>query len=119
MEQQLVVMGVRFGPRLDPSSSIVKALIEMYVEVGDSVALQYGGSEAHKKVEHLEQSFAGPIGAKVRGSVDLFMRCRRICVCMAHYLFFWDPHQQHKELLTSIKRYYNNSFNDSLRQDAM
>lgn len=45
MEQQLVVMGIRSTPKLDPSSNIVRVLIDMYVEVGDSVALQYGGSE--------------------------------------------------------------------------
>lgn len=39
----------------------------MYVDIGDSIALQYGGSEAHKKVsaERSESNIAGPIG-KVR-----------------------------------------------------
>jgi hypothetical protein len=50
MEQQLVVMGVRCSPKLDPSSNIVRVLIDMYVDIGDHIALQYGGSEAHKKV---------------------------------------------------------------------
>jgi hypothetical protein len=48
--QQLVVMGIRSKAKLDPSSNIVRVLIDMYVDIGDSVALQYGGSEAHKKV---------------------------------------------------------------------
>ena len=50
MEQQLVVMGIRSSPKLDPSSNIVRVLIDMYVDIGDHIALQYGGSEAHKKV---------------------------------------------------------------------
>ena len=50
ISQQLVVMGVRSQSKLDPSSNIVRVLIDMYVDIGDSVALQYGGSEAHKKV---------------------------------------------------------------------
>lgn len=67
LEQQLVVMGIRSSAKLDPSSNIIRVLIEMYVEIGDHIALQYGGSEAHKKVnvERSESSFHGPIG-KVR-----------------------------------------------------
>ncbi len=38
--QQLVVMGIRSAPRLSPSSNIVKLLIDMYVEIGDQIALQ-------------------------------------------------------------------------------
>jgi len=62
-----VVMGIRSSAKLDPSSNIIRVLIEMYVEIGDHIALQYGGSEAHKKVnvERSESSFHGPIG-KVR-----------------------------------------------------
>lgn len=64
--QQLVVMGIRSKAKLDPTSTIVRCLIDSYVEIGDVVALQYGGSEAHKKVsaERSESSIT-PIG-KVR-----------------------------------------------------
>lgn len=66
MEQQLVVMGIRSNPKLDPSSTIVRVLIDMYVDIGDHIALQYGGSEAHKKVTtERSESIVGPIG-KVR-----------------------------------------------------
>lgn len=89
MEQQLVVMGIRSTPKLDPSSNIVRVLIDMYVDIGDSIALQYGGSEAHKKVStERNENIIGPIG-------------------------------KHKELLTSIRRYYSNAFTDRLKQDAM
>lgn len=64
--QQLVVMGIRSKTKLDPSSNIVRVLIDMYVGIGDSIALQYGGSEALKKVsERSESNITGPIG-KVR-----------------------------------------------------
>lgn len=89
--QQLVVMGVRSKTRLDPSSTIVRVLIDMYVDIGDSIALQYGGSEAHKKVS-AERSDSN-IGIPTIG--------------------------KHKELLTSIRRYYSNAFTDRLKQDAM
>ena len=64
MEQQLVVTGVRSSAKLDPSSNIVRVLIDMYVEIGDQIALQYGGSEAHKKVStgKSESNIVGPIG---------------------------------------------------------
>jgi hypothetical protein len=90
--QQLVVMGIRSKGKLDTSSSVFQVLIEMYVDVGDSLALQYGGSEAHKKVTASKTESAinipGPIG-------------------------------KHKELLTSIRRYYSNAFTDRLKQDAI
>lgn len=60
-------MGIRSQTKLDPSSNLVRVLIDMYVEIGDEVARQYGGSEAHKKVTATasESNIAGPIG-KVR-----------------------------------------------------
>ena len=58
-----------------------------YVEIGDQIALQYGGSEAHKK--------AGTI-SNIPGQLG-----------------------KHKELLTSIRRYYSNAFTDRLKQDSM
>lgn len=35
---------------LESSSLLLQALMEMYGEMGDHIALQYGGSEAHRKV---------------------------------------------------------------------
>lgn len=89
--QQLVVIGIRSSAKLSPSSSIVKLLIDMYVEIGDHLALQYGGSEAHKKVQ------VQSTGSESKG----------------------DGLGKHKELLTSIRRYYSNAFTDRLKQDAM
>lgn len=80
-------MGIRSSANLDPSSTIIRVLIDMYVDIGDHISLQYGGSEAHKKVTS-DASIHGPIG-------------------------------KHKELLTSIRRYYSNAFTDRLKQDAM
>jgi hypothetical protein len=60
---QLVVMGIRSKGKLGPSSSFVRVLIDLYVDIGDSIALQYGGSEAHKKVTAgVSETIAGPIG---------------------------------------------------------
>jgi hypothetical protein len=56
-------MGIRSQEKLGPSSSFVRVLIDLYVDIGDSIALQYGGSEAHKKVTAgVSETIAGPIG---------------------------------------------------------
>lgn len=110
-------MGIRSSAKLDPSSNIIRVLIEMYVEIGDHIALQYGGSEAHKKVavNPTESSFHGPIG-KVR----LLCVTLHIFDALSDSPFPFGRHeQQHKELLTSIRRYYSNAFTDRLKQDGM
>ncbi|GMH92693.1 hypothetical protein TrST_g1793 [Triparma strigata] len=91
LAQQLVCMGVTSTPELDSSLTIVNVLMDMYSEIGDQIALQYGGSEAHKKVAASggSSSVQGPSMGK------------------------------HKEFLTSIRRYYSNAFTDRLKQDAM
>ena len=80
---------MRWGVQ-DPKSAAVLALMELYEEMGDRIAIQYGGSEAHKKV-HTQS--ADKAKAKRRASAD-----------------------KSKEVLTSIKRYVSNSFTDRLKQ---
>ena len=87
LSQQLVVMGIHNSADLEPSSQVVHVLMDMYSEIGDQIALQYGGSEAHKKV-----ASTGPTTVQMG---------------------------KHKEFLTSIRRYYSNTFTDRLKQDAM
>lgn len=87
ISQQLVVMGIRSQSKLDPASNIVRVLIDMYVDIGDSIALQYGGSEAHKKVTagHAESNIM-PIG-KVRATADMYyyiVHCLRFSIATAH-----------------------------------
>lgn len=66
LAQQLVVMGIRSSVKLDPTSNIVRVLINMYVEIGDHIAIQYGGSEAHKKVATAQVAAKeGPSAGKV------------------------------------------------------
>lgn len=74
LEQQLVVMGIRSSTKLDPASTIVRVLIDLYVEIGDHIALQYGGSEAHKKVsaEKSESVIHGNMG-KVRETLNWYL----------------------------------------------
>ncbi|KAF8025522.1 hypothetical protein BT93_F2377 [Corymbia citriodora subsp. variegata] len=48
--RQLHAMGLTGMPKLDPHSSIATALMDMYQSMGDALAQQYGGSEAHNTV---------------------------------------------------------------------
>jgi hypothetical protein len=88
--QQLAVMGIRSRAKLDPSSNIVRTLIDMYVDIGDSVALQYGGSEAHKKVQtagtRVESiNITGPIG-KVRIFSSIWLGSCVFCLLLILFL---------------------------------
>jgi hypothetical protein len=85
----LKLMGLSDSLLAEPSNPLLMTLMSMYSEMGDRIALQYGGSEAHNKMT------AGATeggGGSMKGS---------------------------GELLTSIKRYYSNAFTDRVKQDAM
>ncbi len=85
----LRALGLTKEVTIDPSSKILLALMDMFGEMGDRIALQYGGSEAHKKMSFGKGDNAAT--SSKHGS----------------------------ELLTSIKRYYSNAFTDMVKQDAM
>lgn len=87
----LASLGLLKSPDEEPSSGVLLGLMDLYSEMGDKIALQYGGSNAHKKVSGGSKGIAqaGKSGSKPN------------------------------ELLTSIKRYYSNAFTDRLKQDAM
>jgi hypothetical protein len=48
--RQLQAVGLTDSPKIDPDSGVAAALMDMYQNMGDSLALQYGGSEAHNYV---------------------------------------------------------------------
>jgi hypothetical protein len=83
-------LGLSNDESLQYLSNIFEALIDMYSILGDRIALQYGGSEAHKKMS------TGKQGAKQKSSSS-----------------------KGGELLTSVKRYYNNAFTDDTKQHAI
>ncbi|OQS06344.1 hypothetical protein THRCLA_01619 [Thraustotheca clavata] len=54
--QQLYAMGIRNKPHMmDDASPILLEFSRIFSSMGDKIALQYGGSEAHKKVESQAQ----------------------------------------------------------------
>ena len=48
--RQLHALALTDMPKVDPDSSIAAALMDMYQSMGDALAQQYGGSEAHNSV---------------------------------------------------------------------
>uniref|UniRef100_K3X291 SAC domain-containing protein n=1 Tax=Globisporangium ultimum (strain ATCC 200006 / CBS 805.95 / DAOM BR144) TaxID=431595 RepID=K3X291_GLOUD len=89
--QQLYAMGIRNTPLIENSSQLVRVLTQLYSLVGDAISMQYGGSEAHKNVNNVK-------AVKNTATIENF---------------------KHRELLTSIRRYYSNSFTDMAKQDAI
>ncbi len=79
---------------LTPKSKVTQVITQMWEALGDRIALQYGGSEAHKKVTGQTVSSGDETGRKRKG-------------------------KKTSEVLTSIRRYYSNSFTDRTKQDAM
>jgi hypothetical protein len=59
---QLQSLGLADGDTLEPSGLVVRTLMEMYEAMGDAIALQYGGSEANKKVTSEEHEDSVRIG---------------------------------------------------------
>mmetsp|Transcript_6949 Transcript_6949/g.22601 ORF Transcript_6949/g.22601 Transcript_6949/m.22601 type:complete len:1149 (+) Transcript_6949:549-3995(+) len=90
LSQMLATVGASSSPVLESSNPAILVLMELYSTVGDLISLQYGGSEAHKKMS--QQPSAGDLTGTTL---------------------------KHKDLLTSIRRYYSNAFTDRLKQDAI
>ena len=74
---------------LDNHSPIVRLIMLIYERLGDRISMQYAGSQAHKKVS------GQPVGKDK------------------------NSNSRSAEVLTSIRRYYSNSFTDKLKQDAI
>ena len=73
---------------LDDHAPVVRVVMLMYERLGDRISMQYAGSQAHKKVS------GQPVGKDV------------------------NSNSRSAEVLTSIRRYYSNSFTDKLKQDG-
>lgn len=114
------MQGVTSSATLESDSQIVLVLMDVYSIVGDQIALQYGGSEAHKKVKEQASEVAGNAAAR-DGGVAGGGRIgdHRLAAGIKGSVKAAGGGGKHKELLTSIRRYYSNAFTDRLKQDAM
>ncbi|KAL4859481.1 Phosphoinositide phosphatase SAC1 [Chlorella vulgaris] len=85
--RQLLALGIAESAWLDPASSLARHLLDAYEAMGHTLALQYGGSEAHSA---------------------FFQRQRGD----------WEAATQSRDLLTSVRRFYSNTYTDAEKQDA-
>lgn len=97
-ESSILRSGIRSSSALESNNPLVPKLMELYSVVGDLISLQYGGSEAHKKIRSQQASASSGNGASQIDDIST---------------------AKHNELLTSIRRYYSNAFTDRLKQDAI
>lgn len=141
---QLYALGLSDSESLDPSGALVRHLMDLYEQHGDAIAMQYGGSEANKKVTSTahedsvkhnagESSEAGAgsdahgrggaSDKSKQGAFSLFTSTTSAAVAAVNIqgtvsklrLSSSGP----AEILTSLQRYYSNSFTDSIKQASM
>ena len=92
---QLHALSLIPSPVTDSLGAIGTVLLDLYERMGDAISLQYGGSQMHRQVK----GDAPPPSA----SPALLSALKA---------------KQPKELITSIVRHYQNSFQDTSKQDA-
>jgi hypothetical protein len=130
---QLRALGVlSTGESLDPNGTLLRVCMELYEAHGDAIAMQYGGSEANKKVttssheeglrhgdaaEGGEGGGGGGGGAPRRGLAALFFDFSGAAAVTPGALRLASSGPA--EILTSLQRYYSNSFTDSIKQASI
>ncbi|CAG8459681.1 7646_t:CDS:10 [Paraglomus occultum] len=87
LAHQLYALGIIDTPSIPYDSDVVNMLTEMYHVQGDTIALQYGGSN-------------------LVSTMDAYRKINA-----------WS--NQSRDVIESIKRYYNNAFTDAEKQDAI
>jgi len=88
LEHQLFHLGMIDTKKIDVRSEIATQLMNLYESMGDCIALQYGGSEAH----------------------SVFFKRQKGT---------WEATTQSKDLMTSFRRFYNNTYTDAAKQAAI
>lgn len=99
---QLFALGFVESPLLEPRNPAVRVLMQMFESMGDRIALQYGGSEAHKKVGSQAEKHGGAGPPKGDGGSSSK-----------------KTSGGGGEWFTSVRRYVSNSFTDMVKQDGM
>ena len=94
---QLHALGLCDGGSEGSSNDLVVILLDMYEQMGDALALQYGGSQMHRQMK----------------------RDRVKTVSMAPVLYRTKESTKPKEMFVSLMRHYQNTFVDTGKQDAI
>lgn len=116
--KQLHALGILESPELNPRSVIVSLFASMFDALGDRIALQYGGSEANKKVTKQYRKDGGGADGGATTSGDSTSGSPGHAKATAQTAYVHSG-AGGAEFLTSLKRYYNNVTKDALKQDAM
>ena len=58
LAQQLHLLGITGPPIVDKNNPLAKKLMEAYEKMGDAIAMQYAGSDAHIKVIYFPTGFS-------------------------------------------------------------
>ncbi|KAG2259592.1 hypothetical protein Bca52824_078886 [Brassica carinata] len=88
LAQQLHLLGITGPPIVDKKNPLAKKLMEAYEKMGDAIAMQYAGSDAHIKMF-----------SALRGD--------------------WNMVMKHRDMITAVRRHYNNAYLDSEKQNAI
>lgn len=98
MAYQLYSMDILPSPKLDSDSPIVKIFLDMYERNGDALAMQYGGSQMHRQMRRDD---------KMKSMAPVLYREQAKSTLKP------------KEIVVSLMRHYQNSFQDRDKQDAI
>ncbi|KAJ9529967.1 hypothetical protein QJQ45_023245 [Haematococcus lacustris] len=109
--RQLFLLGLSDIPHVDDDSSIARVLSSQYEFMGDSLAMQYGGSDAHSVFFQRQKGGweASTLGKNVAQPVVVVM----VVVVKVKVKAVV------KDVITSIRRFYSNSITDAEKQDAI
>ena len=84
--------------------------------MGDSIAFQYGGSAAHNKMKHTTRAGIVYFLSLVPLPCSEIFSNETLSLSKAGETY--GGKQKRSELITSIRRYYSNSFSDGPKQDG-
>ncbi|KAL0699609.1 hypothetical protein Bca4012_055731 [Brassica carinata] len=85
LAQQLKIMGIRGPPVVDKNNPLAKKLMEVYEKMGDAIAMQYAGSDAHIRMF-----------SALRGDWNMIKKNRDKIIAFRRYLYntFQDSEKQ-------------------------
>ena len=106
MGAQLEALGISDDKALPMDGSLAGITLEMYRAMGDSLAMQYGGSEAH--AELLKGNDASGAGSVADGGGWEFARRVRESAATTS-----------NKVLTSVKRWHSNAYTDQDKQTGI
>lgn len=121
--RQLFSLGIVESPLIDLYNPLSEDLMKLYEMMGDTLALQYGGSAAHNKVILikalsfcLHAVFIIELLKDISSFVSHLMNGKQIfCERRGQ----WKAATQSQELFRTIQRYYSNAYVDAEKQDAI